>query len=293
MRPAWREAGHNKRVIRWRRRAIRRSSGSVWALPTSAGATVRVSGVIRRLRDGSAPRVTVDAVSFDVSAGQSVALLGPSGSGKTTLVHLIAGLDRPDAGVIMVDGVAVHELTPDAAAQYRRRIGLVTRRQVPLAGLRVIENVIAPAAPYRVEFDRMARARQLLDMMGLGDHAWARMEELSTGQVRQLFLARALINYPRLLVVEGITTGLDSATGAAVLDRLFDVQSAMGLTLITATEDVRAASRCERIISLRDGAVVDDEIIAPAPVNGDESVDEDQAGGWPDPGPWRRPRLIR
>lgn len=280
-------------VMRWRQRAAPSPSRSVWALPTGAGATVRVDGVTRRLRDGSALQVLVDGVSFDVPAGQTVALLGPAGSGNATLVNLIAGLDRPDAGVIMVDDVAVHDLTPDEAAQHRRRIGLVTRRQVPLAGLRAIENVIAPLAPYRVEFDRTARARQLLDMAGLAGHSWARTGELSAGQLRQLFLARALINYPRLLMVEGITTGLDSATGAAVLDRLFDVQQAMGLTLVVATEDVRAASGCERVISLRDGAVVGDEIVAPAPVDGDEGPDDGQGGGWSDPAPYDRPRLVR
>ena len=94
-------------------------------------------------------------------------------------------------------------------------------------------------------------------------------------------------------MVEGITTGLDSATGAAVLDRLFDVQSAMGLTLVMATEDVGAASGCERVISLRDGRVVNDEIVAPAPVNGEEGLEEGQADDWSDPAPWSRPRLIR
>ena len=167
--------------MRWRRRAVPSSSRSVWALPTGDGATVRVSGATRRRRDGSALQVLVEAVSFDVPAGQSVALLGPPGSGNATLVNLMAGLDRPDAGAIIVDDVAVHDLTPDEAARYRRRIGLVTRRQVPLAGLRAIENVIAPVAPYRAEFDRMARARQLLDMTGLGDRAWARPADPGTG----------------------------------------------------------------------------------------------------------------
>ena len=261
---------------------------------------MRISGVRRAFgsdgregRDSGDVVVAIEDMDLDIAPGSFVALLGPSGCGKSTLLRLIAGLDRPDAGAIIVDDVAVHDLTPDEAARYRRRIGLVTRRQVPLAGLRAIENVIAPVAPYRAEFDRMARARQLLDMTGLGDRAWARIDELSAGQLRQLFLARALINYPRLLMVEGITTGLDSATGAAVLDRLFDVQSAMGLTLVMATEDVGAASGCERVISLRDGRVVNDEIVAPAPVNGEEGLEEGQADDWSDPAPWSRPRLIR
>ncbi|WP_432971179.1 ABC transporter ATP-binding protein [Dactylosporangium sp. CA-233914] len=222
------------------------------------GARVSLVGVTRRYRQGNATVTAVDDVTLDIEPGQTLALTGPSGSGKSSLLHLIGALERPDQGEVVVDGVALHTLSRRAAARHRAGVGLIFQNYRLLATLSAADNVLLPVLPLRVDFDKRARARELLDAVGLAAVADVPAEQLSGGQRQRVAVARALVNRPRLLLADEPTGSLDSRTGEDLLDLLADVQQAHGMTMVLATHDPAVAAQCGRLVRLRDGAVVDD-----------------------------------
>ena len=225
---------------------------------------VSVRALTMRLASGGRPLTILDGVSLDVERGDTVAVIGPSGSGKSTLLGLIAGLDAPTSGAIVVGGVDVTRLGESALARFRREtIGYVFQSYHLIPTLTAVENVAVPlelAGERRV----LARARALLDQVGLGDRAHHYPVQLSGGEQQRVALARAVALDPPLLLADEPTGNLDSATGGAIIERLFMLNRERGSTLLLVTHDPALAERADRIVSLRDGRVVGDRRREPA-----------------------------
>ena len=198
-------------------------------------------------------------IDLSVRAGESVALLGPSGSGKSSLMAVLAGLERPSGGTIEVTGLAFHSLDEDALAVARRgRIGIVLQAFHLLPTMSALENVAVPLelAGETQAFDRAAAE---LEAVGLGHRLTHYPAQLSGGEQQRFAIARALAPRPVLLFADEPTGNLDAATGAAIMDLLFERQASTGATLFVITHDAGLAARCGRIVHLRDGLIVDDQ----------------------------------
>jgi len=226
---------------------------------TASNGALELRGVSKRYGTGQGGQVTAsDDVTFTIEAGAFVALSGASGSGKSTLLHLIGALERPDSGVIISNGTDVTTLRGAAQADYRRTIGFVFQRYNLLPGLTVLDNVIAPVLPYRTRWDKRNRARQLLAAVGLAGRERSLPSRMSGGEQQRIAIARALINTPALLLADEPTGNLDSGNAAEILDLLTRLRTEHDTTIILASHDPQIAARAERLIRLRDGAVVDD-----------------------------------
>lgn len=220
---------------------------------------IQTEALSKSYADGSLIRA-LDAVSLTITRGESVAIRGPSGSGKTTLLNLIGTLDRPTAGRLVVDGVEVSALRGDALADFRReKIGFVFQLFNLFPALNALENVMLPLVPYRrrLAFKLEARARELLEEMGLGSRLNHLPGQLSGGEQQRVAIARALINYPKLILADEPTGNLDTETGAEILQLLRSLNREQGITLVTVTHDVLIAAEADRTVHLRDGRVVD------------------------------------
>ncbi|MFI8962599.1 ABC transporter ATP-binding protein [Streptomyces sp. NPDC053493] len=209
---------------------------------------------------GGAGRAVLGDLSLQVRPGEALAVLGPSGSGKSTLLNLMAGLDRPTAGSVTVDGLRVDTMSETAAARYRRsRIGMVFQFFHLLDDLTALDNVLLPArlagAPRAEAADRAAR---LLDRLGVARHAAAHPGRLSGGERQRVAVARALMNRPPLLLADEPTGALDSASAADVRALLREL-NADGQTIVLVTHDLSLAEACAtRTIELVDGRIVHD-----------------------------------
>ena len=195
-------------------------------------------------------------MNLDVAARETVAVTGPSGSGKSTLLGLIAGLDRPTAGSIVLDGVEITTLDENRLARLRRdRVGFVFQSYHLIPTLTAIENVAMPlelaGRPHRLE-----RARELLDTVGLVGRADHYPSQLSGGEQQRVAIARALALRPPLVLADEPTGNLDSATGAQIIELLLALNREHGSTLVLVTHDEALAARGQRIVALRDGRVV-------------------------------------
>jgi putative ABC transport system ATP-binding protein len=201
----------------------------------------------------------VDDVDLDVAQGEALAIMGPSGCGKSTLLHLLGGLDRPSAGEIWLEGRQIDRLSERGLAQFRRHdVGFVFQAFHLMDELTAQENVELPALlGGRSPREARRRARQLLDQVGLSDRAGHLPSALSGGQRQRVAIARSLANDPRIVLADEPTGNLDSAATLEVL-RLFEGLHAAGLTLIVVTHDERIAATANRMISMRDGAFVDE-----------------------------------
>jgi putative ABC transport system ATP-binding protein len=202
--------------------------------------------------------VAADEVSLHVASGSMVALTGASGSGKSTLLHLIGAIDHPDSGTIVSNGTDVTALTGSKLSGYRRTVGFVFQRYNLLPALSAFDNVIAPVLPYRTTFDKKERARELLSDVGLSGREKSIPSQMSGGEQQRVAIARALMNMPTLLLADEPTGNLDSTNASEVLGLLSSLRGHRHMTMILATHDPQVAAQCERLIRLRDGAVVDD-----------------------------------
>jgi putative ABC transport system ATP-binding protein len=200
--------------------------------------------------------LALDAVDLDIDGGEAVALTGPSGSGKSTLLHLIGGMDRADEGQINVGGTIVGELSTRELTRYRRNVGFVFQRFHLLPGLTVIDNVIAPVLPRRVDFDKRARAGELLEAVGLADRSNSMPHELSGGQQQRVAIARALLAHPPLILADEPTGNLDSANGDEIVKLMLLLRARYASTLVIATHNADVASACSRHVRLHDGRIV-------------------------------------
>jgi putative ABC transport system ATP-binding protein len=227
---------------------------------TSPGSgTLELRGVCKRYGTGQSGQViAADDVTFTIEAGAFVALTGASGSGKSTMLHMIGAIERPDSGTIIHNGTEVTALRGTALADYRRTVGFVFQRYNLLPGLTALDNVIAPVLPYRTGWDKRQRASQLLAAVGLDGRERSLPSRMSGGEQQRIALARALINTPTLLLADEPTGNLDSANAASILDLLARLRAEHHMTILLASHDPQIAARAERLIRLRDGAVVDD-----------------------------------
>jgi putative ABC transport system ATP-binding protein len=216
---------------------------------------LRVRDLVMRLPSGGRTLTVLDGVSFEVPAQQVIAVTGPSGSGKSTLLGLVAGLDRPTAGSISVEGVDITGLDEDALARLRRdTIGYVFQSYHLIPTLTAAENVAVPLE-LAGRADAVATARQLLNAVGLGDRTEHYPAQLSGGEQQRVAIARAVALRPRLLLADEPTGNLDSATGAQVIELLLALNRQHASTLLLVTHDEALARHAERIVRLRDGRI--------------------------------------
>jgi putative ABC transport system ATP-binding protein len=226
---------------------------------TPGTSAVELRGVSKRYGTGQGGQVTAaDNVSFTIEAAAFVALTGASGSGKSTLLHMIGAIERPDSGVIISNGTDVTALRGAAQADYRRTVGFVFQRYNLLPGLTALDNVIAPVLPYRTRWDKRQRARDLLEAVGLAGRERSLPARMSGGEQQRIAIARALINTPALLLADEPTGNLDSGNATEILDLLTRLRAEHHMTILLASHDPQIAARSERLIRLRDGAVIDD-----------------------------------
>jgi putative ABC transport system ATP-binding protein len=217
---------------------------------------IQVRDLVMRLASGGRPLTVLDGVTLEVAAGQIVAVTGPSGSGKSTLLGLIAGLDRPTAGSIALDGVDITRLSEDDLARLRRdRIGFVFQAYHLIPTLTALENVAVPLE-LASRLDALPRARACLEAVGLGERTHHYPAQLSGGEQQRVALARAVALRPRLLLADEPTGNLDSVTGASIVDLLLTLNREQGSTLLLVTHDPALAGRAGRVLALRDGRIM-------------------------------------
>lgn len=203
--------------------------------------------------------VILDEVSLSVDRGDSLAIVGASGSGKTTLLGLLAGLDRPSSGTVMLAGEQLNTLDEEARARVRRRmVGFVFQSFHLLPALNAEENVMLPLE-LEGRDDARERAAAVLVDVGLGKRLHHYPHQLSGGEQQRVALARAFVHGPQLLFADEPTGNLDQRTGAAVSDLLFALNREHQTTLVLVSHDLGLASRCGRTLRLRDGRVIGDE----------------------------------
>lgn len=196
------------------------------------------------------------SIDLTLAEGERIAVVGPSGSGKSTLLALLGGLDRPTTGEIVVDGLALTQLSSSALARYRRStVGIVFQSGRLLGHLTAADNVALPLLLSGVASDERAkRVAQLLERVGLAaDRAKHYPGQLSGGEQQRVALARALANRPRLLLADEPTAGLDRKNATMVINWLMELVNAEGLTLVVATHDLQLAGRCTRSLYLDGG----------------------------------------
>jgi putative ABC transport system ATP-binding protein len=225
------------------------------AAPAGTLPLVRARGVGRRFGSGERAVTALADVDLDVPAGRLLAVRGRSGSGKTTLLNLLAGLDRPDAGTVHLGDVEVSALPEAGLVQLRRtEVGVVFQSFGLVPILSAAENVGVPLRLVSTPAaEREARVAELLELVGLGDHAAQRPYELSGGQQQRVAIARALANRPRLVVADEPTGQLDSRTGAAVMDLLLRLVREAGTTIVVATHDPALTALADEVVELHSG----------------------------------------
>jgi putative ABC transport system ATP-binding protein len=223
---------------------------------------LQTENVCRHYTMGEALIPAVDGISLRVRAGEFVALLGTSGSGKSSLLNLVAGLDRPTSGTVMVLGNDLAKLSREELAKYRlRTVGMVFQSFNLIPSMTLLENVELPLR--FAEVDRSQRyglARQALDRVGLSSRLSHRPTQLSGGEQQRAALARALINQPKLLLADEPTGNLDSRTGTEIMNFIREFNESLGMTVVMVThERLLAEQYAKRMIFLADGKLVDDQ----------------------------------
>jgi len=230
-----------------------------------APAPLEARGLVRRFHQGTAEIRAVDGIELTVAAGELVAIMGPSGSGKSTLLHLLGGIDRPDAGDVLLEGRAISALAPqELALVRRRRLGFLLQFFSLLPTLTALENVAFPLLLDGVP-DADRRAREALERVEIGGRAAHRPGQLSGGEQQRVALARALVIEPAIVLADEPTGNLDSVSGREILGLLRDAADD-GQSVVIVTHDPMAAEQADRIVRLVDGRVsaLDDEPASPA-----------------------------
>jgi len=236
------------------------------AKSATRASTIQTDAVCRHYHMGDAVIRAVDGISLEVGAGKFVALLGSSGSGKSSLLNLLAGLDRPTSGAVVVDGRNLAEISSEELSRYRRHsVGMVFQAFNLISTMTVIENVELPMRFAETERGRrLAQAREALQCVGLGARLSHRPSQLSGGEQQRVALARALANGPSLLLADEPTGNLDSRTGSEIMELIHQSNEQFGMTVVLVTHERALAERyAERLIFLADGQVVGDEANTP------------------------------
>lgn len=212
----------------------------------------------KQVSTGEGELILLDGINFSIAAGTSVAILGASGSGKTTLLGLLAGLDVPTGGKVIIEGADLGQLDEDGRALLRAGlVGFVFQSFQLLNGLTALENVMMPLE-LSGESNPKSAASSLLERVGLAERLTHYPNQLSGGEQQRCAIARAFATRPKLLFADEPTGNLDQKTGKRVIELLFELNREQGTTLIMATHDEQLASQCDRRLVLDGGRLVDD-----------------------------------
>jgi len=220
---------------------------------------IRTVSLVKHYKLGRSVIPAVDGVSLAARRGEFIALLGASGSGKSTLLNLIAGLDRPDAGAIVVDGQNLATFTPQELAEYRRfTVGMVFQSFNLVPSMTLYENVELPMRFAEIRRRvRKHRAREALERVGLSDRMKHRPSEMSGGEQQRAALARALVNEPKILLADEPTGNLDSKTGTEIMDLIRGLNRSLEMTVVMVTHEKPLAERyAHRMVFLGDGKLL-------------------------------------
>ena len=221
---------------------------------------IEVRGLKKSIRNGSRTVEILKGIDLFIPAGQFVAIMGASGSGKSTLLGLLAGLDLPTAGDVLIDGVEISRLPEDKLAEVRgKKLGFVFQSYQLIPTLTALENVLLPHE-LNGSGDGRPRAEALLTSVGLAERLHHYPVQLSGGEQQRVALARAFVLDPPIVLADEPTGNLDSTNGAHVLDLLLKRNHANGATLVLVTHDAQISSHADRGILLRDGAIVEDKM---------------------------------
>lgn len=224
--------------------------------PAAASPAIRARGLEKRYEGG---RISaLDCLNLEIAEGEFVAICGPSGCGKSTLLNMLSAIDRPDAGEIAVCGRDLTHLDSHGADQFRTfTVGLVFQLHNLLPNLTALENVQVPMMAAGIAPpERVARAAELLDRVGLADRATALPPVLSGGERQRVAIARALANRPRVLLADEPTGALDSRSGERLFALLAELQRDLRTTLVVVTHDAAIAARAGRVLHMLDGRIV-------------------------------------
>jgi putative ABC transport system ATP-binding protein len=225
---------------------------------------IRLQNIDLSLGRGAARVHILKGVSLSIARGEAVGLVGPSGSGKSTLLMTMAGLERPDAGAVVVDGVDLAALDEDALARFRgRRIGIVYQQFHLVPTMTALENVALPLELADAA-DAFARAEAELGAVGLASRLHHYPAQLSGGEQQRVAIARALVANPAIVIADEPTGNLDDTTGRSIIDLLFALRRERGSTLVLVTHDIELARRCDRVVRLRSGQIDADTASAAA-----------------------------
>ncbi len=225
---------------------------------------IEVQGLKKSIRNGNRVVDILKGVDLHIKAGQFVAIMGASGSGKSTLLGLLAGLDSPSEGRVLVDGTDISRMPEDTLAQVRgRKIGFVFQSYQLIPTLTAFENVLLPHE-LNGSGDGKSRARLLLESVGLADRLDHYPVQLSGGEQQRVALARAFVVSPPIVMADEPTGNLDSTNGEHVLELLMQRNRSEKTTLVLVTHDKQIAERADRVIVLRDGLVISDQLKAQA-----------------------------
>ncbi len=213
-------------------------------------------GVGKTVKSGSSDLVILREIDLSVTAGDAVAIVGASGSGKSTLLAILAGLDTPTAGTVVVDGADLFKLDEDQRAELRgKSVGFVFQSFQLLPALNALENVMLPLE-LAGRRDAETAARGMLERVGLAERLGHYPKHLSGGEQQRVALARAFVVQPKLLMADEPTGSLDAASGEAVIKLMFELNAQAGTTLLMVTHDEQLAQRCGRIVRLAGGRIL-------------------------------------
>ncbi len=228
-------------------------------------AAIEVRDLAMKFRQGTSGALpALEGVTLSIHPGEFVSVVGRAGSGKTTLLHCLGLLMRPTAGKVLVDGIDAGALTDGQRADLRgRRIGFVFQHRSLLPELDVLENVMLPLRYGRIGRGARQRAHHLLSLVGMGDHARERPDQLTAGQAQRAAIARAMIKAPAFVVADEPTGEVDNETSDELLYLMQQLNRMSGVTFVVATHDIEVASCMDRMIRLSDGRLTADEVLRP------------------------------